>query len=57
MTITDSAGSAKISMLVNLLKSAQAYKKIGYAVHRIIPTHSVASLQKNIFHKHPRIND
>ena len=46
MTITGSAGSGKTSMLVNLLTSAQAYKKAFHAVHCIIPAHSVASLKK-----------
>ena len=57
MTITGSAGSGKTSMLVNLLTSAQSYKKVFHAVHCIIPAHSVASLTKNIFAKHPRMHD
>jgi hypothetical protein len=57
MTITGSAGSGKTSMLVNLLTSPQAYKKAFSAVHCIIPAHSVASLKKNIFAKHPRMHD
>jgi hypothetical protein len=44
-------------MLVNLLTSPQAYKKVFHAVHCIIPTHSVASMKKNIFAKHPRMYD
>jgi hypothetical protein len=57
LTITGSAGSGKTSMLVNLLTSPQAYKKAFHAVHCIIPAHSVASLKKNIFAKHPRMHD
>ena len=55
--ITGSAGSGKTSMLVNLLTSAQAYKKVFYAVHCIMPSHSVASLKRNVFAKHPRMHD
>ncbi len=44
-------------MLVNLLTSPQAYNKAFHAVHCIIPAHSVASLKKNIFAKHPRMHD
>jgi hypothetical protein len=57
LTITGSAGSGKTSMLVNLLTSPQAYQKAFLAVHCIIPAHSVASLKKNIFAKHPRMRD
>ncbi len=56
MTIIGSARSGKTSMLVNLLPSAQAYKKILYAEICIIPAHIVASLKKNIFQKHPRMH-
>ena len=56
-TITGSAGSGKTSMLVNVLTSPQAYKKAFHAVHCIIPAHSVASLKKIFFHKHPRMHD
>ena len=44
-------------MLVNFLTSPEAYKKEFHAVHCIIPVHSVASLKKNIFDKHPRMHD
>ena len=44
-------------MLVNLLTLTHAYKKAFHAVHCIIPAHSVASLKKNIFFKHPRMHD
>ncbi len=57
MTITGSAGSSKTSMLVNLLTSAHAYNKVFYAVHCIIPAHSMAYMKKNIFHKHPPMQD
>ena len=57
LTITGSAGSGKTSMLVNLLTSAQAYKKAFHAVHCIIPAHSVASLKKKKFAKQPRMHD
>ena len=57
LTITGSAGSGKTSMLVNLLTSPQAYKKAFHAVHIIMPAHSVASLKKNIFAKHPHMHD
>jgi len=57
LTIKGSAGSGKTSMLVNLLTSPHVYKKAFHAVHCIIPAHSVASLKKNIFSKHPRMHD
>jgi hypothetical protein len=57
LTITGSAGSGKTSMLNNLLTSPHAYKKAFHAVHCIIPEHSVTSLKKNIFAKHPRMHD
>ena len=57
MTITGSAGSAKTSMIVNLLTSPQAYKKAFHAVHCVIPAHSVASVKKYIFDKHPRMRN
>ncbi len=41
MAITDSAGSGKTPMLVILLTSAPAYKKVFHEVHCIIPAHSV----------------
>jgi hypothetical protein len=44
-------------MLVKLLTSPQAYKKAYHAVHCIISAHSVASLKKNLFAKHPRMHD
>ncbi len=44
-------------MLVNLLTSSKAYTKLFHVVHCIIPAHNVASLKKNIFHKHPRMHD
>jgi hypothetical protein len=44
-------------MIAKLLMSPQAYKKAFHAVHCIIPAHSVASLKKNIFDKHPRMHD
>ena len=43
-------------MIVNLLTSPQAYKKAFHDVHCIIPAHSVASLKKPIFYKHPRMH-
>lgn len=57
MLILGSAGSGKTSMLVNLLTSKQAYRKVFHAVHVIMPSHSVASLKKNIFKDHPRMHD
>ena len=57
MAIIGSAGSGKTSMLVNLLTSKQAYKKVFHAVHVIMPSHSVASLKKNVFKNHPRMHD
>ncbi len=57
LTIMGSAGSGKTSMLINLLMSPQAYKKAFHAVHCIISAHSVASLKKDIFAKHPRMHD
>ena len=57
MLILGSAGSGKTSMLVNLLTSKQAYKKVFHSVHVIMPSQSVASLKKNIFKGHPRMHD
>jgi len=44
-------------MLFNMLTSPHAYKKVVHAVQCIIQAHSVASLEKNIFAKHPRMHD
>jgi len=57
MAIIGSAGSGKTSMMVNLLTSEQAYKKVFHSVHIVMPSHSVASLKKNIFKTHPRMHD
>ena len=57
MAIIGSAGSGKTSMMVNLLTSCQAYKKAFHAVHIVMPSHSVASLKKNVFKNHPRMHD
>jgi hypothetical protein len=57
LAITGSVRSGKTSMLVNLLTSPHVYKNGFHAVYAIIPTHSVASLKKNIFDKHPRMHD
>jgi hypothetical protein len=40
-------------MLVNLLTSPDACKKVFHIVYCIIPAHSVASLKNNRFAKHP----
>ena len=55
MAIIGSAGSGKTSMMVNLLTSCQAYKKAYHAVHIVMPSHSVASLKKNVFKNHARM--
>ena len=57
VAIMGSAGSGKTSMLVNLLTSPHAYKNAFHTLHCIIRAHSVASLKKNIFSKHPRMHD
>ena len=57
MAIIGSAGSGKTSMMVNLLTSTQAYKKAYHSVHIVMPSHSVASLKKNVFKNHPRMHD
>ena len=57
LTITGSVGLGKTSMLVNLLKSLQTYKKAFHAAHSIIPAHSVVSLKNNMFAKQPRRHD
>jgi len=44
-------------MMVNLLTSYQAYKKAFHTVHIVMPSHSVASLKKNVFKNHPRMHD
>ena len=57
MAIIGSAGSGKTSMMVNLLTSPQAFKKVYHSVHVIMPSHSVASLKKNIFARHDKMYD
>ena len=57
MAIIGSAGSGKTSMMVNLLTSTQGYKKAFHAVHVVMPSHSVASLKKNVFKNHNRTHD
>ena len=57
MAIIGSAGSGKTSMMVNLLTSTHAYKKAFHTVHIVMPSHSVASLKKNVFKNHPRMHD
>ena len=57
MAIIGSAGSGKTSMMVNLLTSNQGYKKAFHAVHVVMPSHSVASLKKNVFKNHNRTHD
>jgi hypothetical protein len=44
-------------MLVNLLSSKQAYRKAFHHVHVVMPSHSVASLERNIFKNHDRMYD
>ncbi len=43
--------------MVNLLTSVQAYKKAFHTVHIVMPSHSVASLKKNVFKNHSRMHD
>ena len=57
MAIAGSAGSGKTSMMVNLITSKQAYKRVYHAVHVIMPSHSVASLKSNVFRKHDKVYD
>jgi len=57
ITMTGNARSGKKSLIVNLLTSPHACKEAFHTVHCIIPTHSVASLKKSIFAKHPRMHD
>jgi KaiC/GvpD/RAD55 family RecA-like ATPase len=57
MAIIGSAGTGKTSMLVNLLSSKQAYRKAFHHVHVVMPSHSVASLKRNIFKNHDRMYD
>ena len=57
MAIIGSAGSGKTGMMVNLLTSYQAYKKAFLTVHIVMPSHSVASLKKNVFKNHPWKHD
>ena len=57
MAIVGLAGSGKTSMMVNLLTSEQAYRKVFHSVHIAMPSHSVASLKKNNFKTHPRMHD
>jgi len=57
MAIIGSAASGKTSMMVNLLTSEQAYEKVFHSVHIVMPSHSVATLKKNLFKTHPRMHD
>ena len=57
MAIIGSAGSGKTNMMVTLLTSYQAYKKAFHTVHIVMPSHSVASLKKNVFKNPPRMRD
>jgi KaiC/GvpD/RAD55 family RecA-like ATPase len=57
MAIIGSAGTEKTSMLVDLLSSKQAYRKAFHHDNVVIPSHSVASLKRNIFKNHDRMYD
>jgi hypothetical protein len=43
--------------IVNLLTNYQAYKKYVRAKHVVMPSHSVANLNKNVFKNYPRMHD
>jgi len=57
MAIIGSAGTGKTSMLINLISSKQAYRKAFHHVHVVMPSHSVASLKRNIFKNHNKMHD
>jgi hypothetical protein len=57
MTIIGSAGSGKTSLMVNMLRSPQCYKKAYHHVHLVIPPHSLASLDMKMFKKHDKCYD
>ncbi len=50
-------GSGKTSCMVSLLSSRDAYRKAFDNVHVVMPSHSAASLKRNIFKGHNRMND
>jgi hypothetical protein len=50
-------GNWESSMLVNLLSNKQAYRRAFHNVHVVMPSHSVASLKRNIFKNHDRVYD
>lgn len=55
MTIIGSAGSGKTSLMVNLLRSPQMYKKAFHHVHLVMPPNSLASLDLKAFKKHDKV--
>ena len=55
MTIIGSAGSGKTSLMVNLLRSPQAYRKAYHHVHLIMPPNSLASLDLKMFKNHDKV--
>lgn len=57
MTLIGSAGSGKTSLMVNMLRSPQMYKKAYHHVHLVIPPHSLASLDLKMFKKHDKCYD
>jgi hypothetical protein len=50
-------GYGKTSMLDNISSSKQAYRKTFHYVHVLMPSHSVASLKRNICKNHDRMYD
>jgi len=57
MAIIGSTGSGKTSMILNLLTTYQACKKVFHTMHIVMPSHSVASLKNNVFKNHLRMHD
>ena len=57
MIICGIPGSGKTSCMVSLLSSRDAYRKAFDNVHVVMPSHSAASLKKNLFKGHDKMYD
>lgn len=57
MIIIGSAGSGKTSLMVNMLRSPQMYRRAFDNVHLVMPPHSLASLDLKMFSNHDKVYD
>lgn len=55
MTVIGSAGSGKTSLMVNMLRSPQMYKRAFHHVYLVMPPNSLASLDMKAFQKHDKV--